>query len=538
MSEFNFEIQSAVKHALEDMGFEKPTEIQEKAIPLILQGKDVIGKSQTGSGKTVAFGVPAIELIDDTISKKLTQVLVLCPTRELAIQATNEFRKLTKYTHSVKTLAVYGGQPIGRQIPLLRTGAQIVVGTPGRVMDHIRRKTLKLNSLKMVVLDEADEMLNMGFREDIETILKEVPQERQTVLFSATMPKAIMDIVDNFQKDPVMISVAAKQMTVETIKQYYIDCPKGHKADVLFALVRDYDVKLSIVFCNTKKMVDELTAAMRENGIAARGLHGDMRQRERDNVMYDFRKGTVNMLIATDVAARGIDVDDVEAVFNFDIPLQQEYYVHRIGRTGRAGKEGLSFTLAQGRRQLIMIKDIVRMTKTDIQPLKAPRIDTNIQLVPVTKSDDEQDRPRRRREDGFGSFNRDDRAPRSRRDDFVKRDGAKKDFRRNDDRPRFDKPLGDASGILSEDKPRFPRKERVNNEEMYKMRVSVGRTQGATPGNILGAVAGESGLRGSDIGSIIINGSYSTVEIPLKHKDKVLQSVNGAMISGKHVEVE
>ena len=531
MLEFNFEIQSAVKHALEDMGFQKPTEIQEKAIPLILEGKDVIGKSQTGSGKTVAFGVPAIEAIDESLSKKLTQVLVLCPTRELAIQATGELRKLTKYTSGIKTLAVYGGQPIGRQIPLLRQGAQIVVGTPGRIMDHIRRKTLKLNSLKMVVLDEADEMLNMGFREDIETILKEVPEERQTVLFSATMPKAIMDIVNNYQKDPIMISVAAKQMTVDTIKQYYIDCPKGHKADVLFSLVKEHNIKLSIVFCNTKKMVDELTQAMKENGIAARGLHGDMRQRERDNVMYDFRKGIVNMLIATDVAARGIDVDNIEAVFNFDIPMQTEYYVHRIGRTGRAGKEGLSFTLAQGRRQLIMIKDIVRMTKTEIEPLKAPRLETNIQLTAVVKSDEEK--PRRRFDDNFG---REDRPQRNRREDFGRRDGFKKDFRRNDEHPRAEKP---EDGVRTyEDKPRFPKKERTNSEEMYTMRVSVGRTQGATPRNILGAVAGESGLRGSEIGSIVINGSYTMVEVPLKHKDKVLESVNGALISGKRVEVK
>ena len=373
--EINFEIKPQIKRALDDMGFEKLTEIQQKSIPLILDGKDVIGKSQTGSGKTIAFGVPAVEIIDKELNKKYTQVLVLVPTRELAIQACAEIRKLMKYTHDIKTVAIYGGQMLSKQIPLMRQGCQIVVGTPGRVMDHINRKTLKLQDLKMIVLDEADEMLNMGFREDIETILKAVPQERQTVLFSATMPKEILDIVNNYQNNPQLIEVAQKQVTVETIDQYAVECPKGTKADALAYIMKKEDVKLGIVFCNTKKMVDNLVPILEERGIFARGLHGDMRQRERDRVMKEFRSGAVQLLVATDVAARGIDVNNVDAVFNYDIPTQTEYYVHRIGRTGRAGKGGASYTFITDRRQLMQMGNIVRSVKAEISPYEIEELE-------------------------------------------------------------------------------------------------------------------------------------------------------------------
>ena len=371
----NFEIKPQIKRALDDMGFEKLTEIQQKSIPLILEGRDVIGKSQTGSGKTIAFGVPAVEIIDKEISKKYTQVLVLVPTRELAVQACSEIRKLMKYTHDIKTVAIYGGQLLSKQIPLMRQGCQIVVGTPGRVMDHINRKTLKLQDLKMVVLDEADEMLNMGFREDIETILKAVPEQRQTVLFSATMPKEILDIVNNYQNSPQLVEVAKKQVTVETINQYAVECPKGTKADALCYIMEKENINRGIVFCNTKKMVDALVPMLEQKGIFSRGLHGDMRQRDRDRVMKEFRSGGVQLLVATDVAARGIDVNDVDAVFNYDIPTQTEYYVHRIGRTGRAGKGGASYTFITDRRQLMQMGDIVRSVKAEINPYEIEELE-------------------------------------------------------------------------------------------------------------------------------------------------------------------
>ena len=282
----------------------------------------MIGQAQTGSGKTAAFGIPMLEKVDP--DNKKTQVIILSPTRELAIQVADEIRKLSKYMHGIKILPVYGGQDITKQIRSLKGGAQIIIGTPGRVMDHLRRKTIRCEHVHTVVLDEADEMLNMGFREDIETILSYIPEERQTVLFSATMPKAILDITKKYQKDAVTIKVVKKELTVPSIDQYYYDVKRKDKVDVLTRLLDYYDPKLSIVFCNTKRMVDELASELQGRGYFAEGLHGDMKQSQRDRVMNSFRNGKTEILIATDVAARGIDVDDVEAVFNFDIPQDDE----------------------------------------------------------------------------------------------------------------------------------------------------------------------------------------------------------------------
>ena len=328
------ELSPQILKGIKEMGFEEATPIQSQAIPVVMSGVDVIGQAQTGTGKTAAFGIPALQKVDAT-SKK-TQIIVLSPTRELAIQVAEEFHKLSKYTHGIKILPVYGGQDISRQIRSLKDGAQIIIGTPGRVMDHLRRKTIRCEGVHTIILDEADEMLNMGFREDIETILEYIPQERQTVLFSATMPKPIMDITRKYQHDAVTIKVVKKELTVPNIEQYYYDVKRKDKTEVLTRLLDYYDPKLSLVFCNTKRMVDELAQELSSRGYFAEGLHGDMKQVQRDRVMKNFRGGKTDILIATDVAARGIDVDDVEAVFNYDIPQDDEYYVHRIGRTGRA----------------------------------------------------------------------------------------------------------------------------------------------------------------------------------------------------------
>ena len=337
------ELSPQILRGIKDMGFEEASPIQAQAIPVVLSGRDVIGQAQTGSGKTAAFGIPMLEKVDP--DNKKTQVIILSPTRELAIQVADEIRKLSKYMHGIKILPVYGGQDITKQIRSLKGGAQIIIGTPGRVMDHLRRKTIRCEHVHTVVLDEADEMLNMGFREDIETILSYIPEERQTVLFSATMPKAILDITKKYQKDAVTIKVVKKELTVPSIDQYYYDVKRKDKVDVLTRLLDYYDPKLSIVFCNTKRMVDELASELQGRGYFAEGLHGDMKQSQRDRVMNSFRNGKTEILIATDVAARGIDVDDVEAVFNFDIPQDDEYYVHRIGRTGRAAATGEALSL-------------------------------------------------------------------------------------------------------------------------------------------------------------------------------------------------
>ena len=363
-------IDERIVRAVEEMGFETMTPIQEQAIPIMLEGKDLIGQAQTGTGKTAAFGIPIIQKIDP--EEKGLQAIILCPTRELAMQAAEEIRRFAKYMHEIKVVPVYGGQDISRQIRALAKGAQIVVGTPGRVMDHMRRRTLKTGNIRMVVLDEADEMLNMGFREDIETILEDMPEERQTALFSATMPKPILEITKEYQKeDAEYLKVTPKEVTIPLIKQAYYQVARKDKEEVLTRLMDYYHPKRSLIFCNTKRMVDELTEHLKDRGYQAEGLHGDLSQNQRDTVMNLFRSGKMPVLIATDVAARGIDVDDVEAVFNYDVPEDIEYYVHRIGRTGRAGKTGRSFTLVAG-REMYKIRDIERICHTKIRERNIP----------------------------------------------------------------------------------------------------------------------------------------------------------------------
>ncbi len=357
--------------AVQGMGFETMTPIQEQAIPVLLEGRDIIGQAQTGTGKTAAFGIPMIQMVDPD-SRKL-QAIVLCPTRELAVQAAEEIRKLAKYMQGIKVLPIYGGQDISRQIKALSQGVQIVVGTPGRVMDHMRRHTIKTGAIKMIVLDEADEMLNMGFREDIETILTDMPEEHQMALFSATMPQAILDITHTYQKDAQYIKVTPQEITVDLVKQAFYRVQRKDKEEVLCRLMDYYQPKRTLIFCNTKRMVDELAEQLKGRGYQAEGLHGDLSQHQRDTVMNLFRSGRSQILIATDVAARGIDVSGVDAVFNYDIPEDIEYYVHRIGRTGRAGKKGRSFTLVSG-REIYKLHDIERACHTKIKERKIPTV--------------------------------------------------------------------------------------------------------------------------------------------------------------------
>ena len=361
-------LDNRIVRAIREMGFEKLSPIQEQAIPYLSQGEDIIGQAQTGTGKTAAFGIPAIQHINPDVKK--LQTIILCPTRELAIQAAEELRKIAKYMHGIKVLPVYGGQDISRQIAGLR-GVQIIVGTPGRVMDHMRRRTIKLDLVNMVVLDEADEMLNMGFREDMELILGQIPGEHQTALFSATIPKPILEITDRFQNDAKLVKVAAQELTIPLVSQKFYRVKNQDKDAACVRLLEYYQPKLTLIFCNTKKKVDELSDLLKEQGFQAEGLHGDLSQAQRDAVMKRFRNGGTSILIATDVAARGIDVDDVEAVINYDIPQDIEYYVHRIGRTGRAGRKGRSFTFANS-REIYKIREIERVCHTTITEKKLP----------------------------------------------------------------------------------------------------------------------------------------------------------------------
>lgn len=365
-------IDERILRAVTEIGFEYMTPIQSGAIPVLMEGRDVIGQAQTGTGKTAAFGIPMLQRIDP--DDRSLQGMILCPTRELAMQAAEELRRFSKYMHSIRVLAVYGGQDIVRQIKNLKGGVQIIVGTPGRVMDHMRRHTIKVDNLKMVVLDEADEMLDMGFREDMEAILGQIEDPHQTALFSATMPEPILRITDQFQQDAQLIRVVKKELTVEAIKQYLYYIKNTDKEAACARLIEYYELKRCLIFCNTKTMVDELSENLKERGILAEGLHGDMSQMQRDTVMKRFRSGSLPILIATDVAARGIDVNDVDGVINYDVPQDIEYYVHRIGRTGRAGREGMSFTLANV-REYYKIREIEKICRTRLEEKKLPTIE-------------------------------------------------------------------------------------------------------------------------------------------------------------------
>ena len=358
--------------AVDKLGFEQAAPIQAAAIPVLMAGKDVVGQSQTGSGKTAAFAIPAIEKTDPR--ERCVQVLILCPTRELAVQVAEEVHKLAFFKRGIHALPIYGGQSYDRQLIGLRQGAQIVIGTPGRVMDHMERGTLRLDNLKMLILDEADVMLNMGFRDDIEHILKSTPPTRQTIFFSATMPRPIRDLIERHSKTPESVRVDQQAMTVPTVEQIYFEVDRRWKIEVLTRLIDVHDLKLVIIFCNTKRMVDELVEHLNTQGYSAEGLHGDMNQAQRDRVMNKFRKSGLEFLVATDVAARGIDVDDIQAVFNYDLPYDVEDYVHRIGRTGRAGRSGMAFSFVAG-RELFQIRNIERFTKMRIQRGRVPSVE-------------------------------------------------------------------------------------------------------------------------------------------------------------------
>src|SRR2546421_4428175 len=362
-------LSAEVLRAIDKLGFEQAAPIQAEAIPLLMQGRDVVGQSQTGSGKTAAFAVPAIEKVDP--QDRAVQVLILCPTRELAVQVSEEVHKLAFFKRGLHGWPSCGGQSYGRQFQGLRQGAHIVIGTPGRVMDHMRRGTLRLEALKIVVLDEVDVMLNMGFRDDIELILQATPKERQTVFFPATIPRPIQQLIEKYARDPQNVRMEKKALTVPTVEQVYYEVDRRYKIDLLTRLIDLHDLKLGIIFCNTKRMVDDLVDHLNAQGYSADRLHGDMSQPMRDRVMNKFRKSGLEFLIATDVAARGIDVENVEVVFNYDLPYDGEDYLHRIGRTGRAGRSGRAISFAAG-RELFQIQQIERYTKVKMHRGKPP----------------------------------------------------------------------------------------------------------------------------------------------------------------------
>jgi len=373
-------ISEEILRALTDMGFEEATPIQAETIPHILESRDLLGQAQTGTGKTCAFGIPVIDSVDP--SSNHIQTLILSPTRELAIQIAEELHNVAKYKEGVRIVAIYGGQPIDRQIMALKRKPQIIVGTPGRVMDHMRRKTLRLENLEKIVLDEADEMLNMGFKEDIDTILESTPENMQKVFFSATMPRAIVELTNKYLRDPIHVKIASKELTIPLVEQFYIEVRESNKVEIMSRLIDAGNVTRALVFCNTKRKVDELTDKLNTRGYSVEALHGDMKQASRDRVMKQFRSGKLDLLVATDVAARGIDVDDIEVVFNYDLPSDDEYYIHRVGRTARAGKTGKAYSFVVG-REIIDLKNIQHTIKATITRASIPTL-VNVQESRVT----------------------------------------------------------------------------------------------------------------------------------------------------------
>ena len=558
----DLKLDDRILRAVADMGFEETSPIQGKAIPLALEGTDIIGQAQTGTGKTAAFGIPLLEKVDPKLKK--LQAVVLCPTRELAIQVAEEIRRLAKYMHGIKVLPVYGGQEIVKQIRSLKDGTQVIIGTPGRVMDHMRRKTIRVEEVHTVVLDEADEMQNMGFLEDMETILGQLPETRQTMMFSATMSPAILEIARKFQKDPETVKVVKKDLTVPKVTQYYYEVKQKNKVEVLSRLLDLYAPKLSVVFCNTKKGVEEVVDALQGRGYFAEGLHGDLKQIQRDRVMNSFRNGKTDILVATDVAARGIDVDDVEAVFNYDIPQDDEYYVHRIGRTGRAGREGKAFSLVVG-KEVYKMRDIQRYCKTRIIPQAIPSLN-DITSIKVDKILDQV-------RETIESQELDDMIDviemKLIEEDYTAMDLAAALLKivvgdENEEIAESSRParslddLDSWGGRGSRDKGRRGRNDasgrgksrRVKASEkvydyiagegnsMARLFLNIGKAQKVTPGDILGAVAGESNIPGKVVGSIDMYDGYTFVEVPNEYADTVIQSMKNARIKGKGVHAE
>ncbi len=504
---------------LEIMNIEVPSQIQQKAIPLMLADQDVIGQSQTGSGKTLAFAIPVVEKVK-TESKK-NQAIILCPTRELALQISEVFEALLGEYEGLHAVCLYGGEPINKQINQLKHGVQIIIGTPGRVLDHIRRKTIRLNSIQMVILDEADEMLNMGFKEDIEAILALTPEYRQTALFSATMPKAILEIARNFLTNPETIAIAGRDVSVQSIKQQYLEIEKPNKFNALLAILLQENPSVCMIFCNTKKMVDELTEKLLQNKIKAAGLHGDLSQADRTKIMNSFKAQRVNVLVCSDVAARGIDVNNVELVINYDIPNEREYYVHRIGRTGRAGKKGLAITLISGHSQLREFFEITRRIKANVVerdiPSSAALKTSLIASYAETLADDYQIpnvEDYQKVIDKLHELGLSD-------NDIMLKLIAKS----------LTLPEIKIEKVEKRKRSNIHSEQEVKEGTMTRIRLSLGRESHIKVAHIVCAIIEEAHLRSTEIGRVEICATYSLIDVPTASAPKVIEALNRCKIN-------
>jgi ATP-dependent RNA helicase DeaD len=511
-------LSAATMRGVEQAGYEDPTPIQAKAIPILLSGSDLVGQAQTGTGKTAAFALPLIDSLDP--ERATPQALILCPTRELAVQVSEAIYGLGR-SRGFRVLPVYGGQPIDRQLRALRSGPQIVVGTPGRLLDHLRRKTLDLTAIKTVILDEADEMLAMGFIEDIELILDELPAERQTALFSATMPPPIARLAQRYLRDPKQVTIAAERHTTPNIRQSYYEVLPAHKVDALTRILDMETPGPTIIFCRTRRESDEVSEHLRGRGYMAESLHGDMSQTERDRVMRRFRGSQVDLLVATDVAARGLDIETVTHVINYDIPWDVESYTHRIGRTGRAGREGDAITLVspRERRQLKLIERAIG------QRIVAVKLPTGADIA-----------ARRReifREKVVAVLEAGEY------DDFVHTvEALSEQFEPSEI-------AAAALKLLWGQEKREISAHSVNEMDgtrpepgMARLFVTVGRQEGLRPTDLVGAIANEAGLPGHAIGAIDILDHCAFVEVPQQAADRVMRALQRTKIRGRRVRVE
>lgn len=513
-------LREEIYNAVKDMGFEEMTAIQSEAIPHILDGKDIIGQAQTGTGKTAAFGIPIVQKTD--MSTRNLQSLILCPTRELSIQVAEEIKRLSKYIRDLYVLPVYGGQPIDRQIKALKKGVQIVVGTPGRVIDHIKRKTLKLGNVKVLVLDEADEMFDMGFRDDIEFIINSIPEDRQTIFFSATMPKEILNFAKKYQKEPEIIKVVPKELTVPKVEQYYLEVKEHIKTEILSRLLDILNPKLSLVFCNTKKKVDELTIELQGRGYFVDGLHGDLRQTQRDKVMNKFRNNSIDILVATDVAARGIDVDDVDVVFNYDLPQDEENYVHRIGRTARAGREGVAISFVTN-RDFHRIKTIERYTKTKIKRKKIPTLrdmENKQNQILLEKIREEIKKGQLERYENILNI--------LLQEDYTSFEVAacllKFYLENNKIGKHKELDLVDYSSS--------------KRDKLKRVYINVGKKKGISSRHILGAIINETGVPKKSIKDIDIYDKFTFITVSEDQVERIIKKLNNKRIKGIRVKVE
>lgn len=513
MSFNQLNLKEALIRAITEMGYEQPSPIQEQAIPLIQQHKDVIGQSQTGSGKTAAFGLPILnELIP--LDNRKTQALILCPTRELCLQVADEMRKFSKYIEGLRVVSVYGGQDINRQIKDIKGGSDIVVATPGRLLDHMRRRTLRFEDCKQVVLDEADEMLNMGFLDEIKDVFSNLPKDRQTILFSATMPKPILELANEILVDPVEVKIKNKTLTVEAIKQEAYEVMPTQKNDLLVQLLELHSFDSTLIFCNTKKMVDDLTAYLNKQGYIAMALHGDIKQEMRTSIMNRFKQKQINLLIATDVAARGIDVDQLDVVINYDLPQEIEYYVHRIGRTGRAGKEGLAITFYSPRQKHVL-NIIEKITR---QPLTKKALPDQKQLSSLTVELIEKEVTK-------GLEISHDKTS------YILNELIEKGYNKDQLLYGLLSRVVEAHTLKSIEPIKTDRKKPSVNYSTVV--INLGSKHNITPAHLIAGIAESTGISGKEIGKIKVAERSSTVEVPANKSKEIVEILSKTKIGGR-----